>query len=32
MVGGGPQEEVRAPAREVGGHYSHPSAGVWDTG
>ena len=30
--GGGPQEEVRAPAREVGGHNSHSVAGVSGTG
>jgi len=30
--GGGPQEEVRAPANEVGGHNSHSVAGVSGTG
>ena len=30
--GGGPPEEETAPAREVGGHYSHSDAGVRDTG
>jgi hypothetical protein len=30
--GGVAQEEVRAPAREVGGHNSHSVAGVSGTG